>query len=250
TIPAPARMARVLRGFSMVPSTSGRAKRSTGTFAPVGCPIPWHLVPPGNPKEVAMKDGSILEVTALFEDTVMSTTTLGRPRRAGWPLVVAGALGLGAAALAVARGVDVAERNERAAAAFAGPSRAFRAERLGAGWDAVVLAGLAGGLGLVLWGLLRRERPRGAYLLGGAGSDVPVDGLAAFPLVARRGDDWVFSRPDGMTGDVVEGGVTRPLPDAVVLRRSLRVRGVLGPNTFFLPPARPPPPPAAPPLAP
>ncbi len=181
-----------------------------------------------------MKDGSILEVTALFEDTVMSTATLGRPRRAAWPLVCAGALGLLAAGLAVARGVGVAERNERAAAAFAGPSRGFRGERMGAGWDALVLGGLAGGLGLVLVGLLRRERGRDAYLLGGTGSDVPVAGLDGFPLVARRGDDWVFSRPDGMTGDVVEGGVTGPLPEAVVLRRGLRVRGSLGRNTFFI----------------
>jgi hypothetical protein len=180
-----------------------------------------------------MKDGSILEVTALFEDTLLSTTALGRRRRAAWPLVLLGALGIVAAGLAIAHGVGVAGWNERAAA-FAGSPRAFRPERIGGGWDAVVVVGLVGGLGLILVGLLRRQAPRQAYLLGGTGSDLPVAGLDRFPLVARRGDEWVFARPDGMIGEVVADGVARPLPEAVVVARGLRVRGVLGQTTFFV----------------
>jgi len=97
-----------------------------------------------------MKDGSVLEVTTVFEDTVIAVDTFSRPRRKAWPFLCAGALGLLLAGLAFARGVEVAAANERAAAAWLGPAVAFRPQRLAAGWEVLIAVGLAGGLGSIV----------------------------------------------------------------------------------------------------
>src|SRR5215470_9328671 len=102
-------MARVLRCLSMAATNARRSEKFSPE--PFGGPvvgIPGTRFLTETPRRSPMKDGSTLEVTALFEDTLLSTTTLGRTRRAAWPLVLAGALGILAAGICIVRGVVVA----------------------------------------------------------------------------------------------------------------------------------------------
>src|SRR5262249_59827153 len=100
----------------------------------------------------------------------------------------------------------------------------FGPERLSPAWDVVAMSGVAFGIAFIVWGGLRARRGRTAYVLGGTGADIPLAGLDAFPLVATHAGGFAFARPPGMTGDIVSGGATQPLPDAAPLGPGTRIR--------------------------
>src|SRR6185369_14520207 len=92
----------------------------------------------------------------------------------------------------------------------------FRPVRLNPALDAVSILGLLGGLVLVTWGLARAsDERRSPYFRIGRGPDAefPTEdapgGSLTFPLVAPRGDDFVFSHAPGMKGEMsIDGNIT------------------------------------------
>jgi len=166
-----------------------------------------------------------IEVAALLGDSVVDVKHCSDPRagkvtRATWGFVALGATALIASALSFGLSVSNAATNKVALEDWTRvqhrPAHAFRANRLGAGYDLFAFGGLALGLGALTYALsrARSERRSPYYRIGTApGVELAVEGApaAAFPLVAPSGDDFVFNFGPGIEGELIDNGTTTPL---------------------------------------
>jgi hypothetical protein len=130
-------------------------------------------------------------------------------------MFVAGALCVLASAAAFASSVHTAANNKAAFDYWTRvehrPAGAFRAEIPGLGYDWVAFGGFALGILAVARGLarMRDEKKSPYYRIGTApGVELPIEQAptADFPLVAPRGDDFVFNYGAGMEGELMLDG--------------------------------------------
>ena len=91
-------------------------------------------------------------------------------------------------------------------------------ERLGLGYDWMAFGGAIGGLLAITLGLLRlrNEKVEPYFRIGrAAGVDFPTDDvpIESFPLVAPKGDDFVFNYTQQMSGEMMLDGQSVSLSD-------------------------------------
>ncbi len=196
-----------------------------------------------------------VEVVATFGDAVVGVRHVSDPKggristrtRA---LLAGGALALASSAIAFGLSAKIASDNASALERWtdAGrPAWSFRPDAAPRGTDGVVLGGSLLGLAALTWGLSRRRRelePSTVSVGTGAGVDFAVelanDGAgAAFDLVAPTagGAGFAAQIAPGMTGELVRGGATLPLPSAgtaIPMTADTRLRLKLGATTFHV----------------
>lgn len=183
-----------------------------------------------------------VEVAALLGDTIVGVRHCvapagGRSTAVSWGLVIAGALGLAAAAGAFGLSLQRAADNQARFAAWTRdahrPAYAFRPVRLGVAVDSIAFGGVALGIAGLALGLARLAGARRtlSYRIGAApGVELAVAGApaAAFPLVARSGDGFVFNHAAGIDGELIAGGTTTPLSELAAAGRSRPSQSIAG----------------------
>src|ERR1041385_6451561 len=139
-----------------------------------------------------------------------------------WGLIAAGSLCLLVSAIAFVVSVRTAAYNQGAQDYWTHvahkPLASFRAHMLSSGFDWLAFGGFLSGLVTLTVGLARarKEKLDPSYKIGTA-PDVrlAVEGAPSpsFPMVAPKGDDFVFNYGVGMTGDMVVDGKSVPLAE-------------------------------------
>ncbi|HEY4238985.1 MAG TPA: AgmX/PglI C-terminal domain-containing protein [Kofleriaceae bacterium] len=189
-----------------------------------------------------------VEVAALLGDSVVSVKHLIDPHGGKIRSATFGVLaGAGACLLtaAIAFGVSVHDASTDAAAraewiAAKKPVRAFRPAEA-ADLSGLAFGGLLAGIAGVAYGLLRvrRERRDPTYRIGTApGVELPLEQApsAAFPLVAPRGDSFVFHLGEGMVGELVDETGSTPLASLAPIGRARASDTVPGALEIPIPP--------------
>ena len=156
-----------------------------------------------------------------------------------WAVLAAGLVCLVASAIAFGASVSAAAFNKGGLDYWVHvahkPAFAYRPELLGQSYDWLALGGLVAGLVAAVLGLgrMRDERKSPYYRIGTApGVEQPLDSAPApsFPLVAPRGDDFVFNYAPGIDGELVVDGKTTPLAELAatgLARPSLQTAGAI-----------------------
>jgi|GEM_PF-3661793 len=212
--------------------------------SPVAFGSPSPAVLPGAPPAV--------EVAARRGDTVVGVAYLvpanpARERLGTRVVAVAGAMLLLSAALAFAHGVAIARVNAHAQRAWVEggrPAADFRPARVAGAFDALGAVGLAGGIALLGWALVRRHaarRHRDQYRIG---SEPDIDfclddaPTSAFSLVDRDGDRFVVRLGTGMTATLAVGNQTTEYANGgeLALAAGSSARVTCGPVEFFIRP--------------
>jgi len=207
-----------------------------------------------------------IEVAAMLGDSVVDVKhcmdpQAGKLSRKTWGLAAAGLACVLFSAASFGIGINTAARNKTAFDTWTHvakkPAGAFRAEQLSFGFDWAAFGGLALGVGALAGALSRsrRERRSPFYNIGtGANVQQPVLGAPteSFPLVAPRGDDFVFNFGAGISGeamvaggapvklaDLAASGAARPsstIPGAFELPIPLhgRIRATVGQTSFLI----------------
>jgi hypothetical protein len=156
----------------------------------------------------------------------------GQVSRRTWTMLGIGAACLLAAAVAFAVSVHTAAVNKSALEYWTHtlhkPAYSYRPEVLSAAYDFLMFGGLSLGLSFVIAGLLRvRDEKRSPYYRIGSAPGVELALEQApspsFPLVAPRGDEFVFNYAPGIEGELVLDGRTTPLAE-------LAAKGVARPS--------------------
>ncbi len=146
-----------------------------------------------------------------------------------WTLLGVGVACLLASLIAFATSVSNAAANQRELAYWTHvlhkPAYAFRAHVLSGGLDWLAFGGLATGLGAVIVALLRmRDERRSPYFRIGTapGVELPLESAptASFPLVAPRGDEFIFNFGPGIDGELVHDGRTTKLAERAATGRA------------------------------
>jgi hypothetical protein len=205
-----------------------------------------------------------VEVAAMLGDSVVGVKHCMDPRggkvtRATWAFAATGLACLLASGIAFASSVSTASSNKSALERHlkAGkPHHAFRPVQTGVATDLVA----GGGLALGLFGLTtalvraRRERKSPFYRIGTAANvEQPLENAPSpsFPLVAPKGDDFVFNYAPGMDAEMTVNGVTtsvaeltatgRARPSALVagaievpIPMAAKIRAKTGQTTFLI----------------
>jgi hypothetical protein len=170
-------------------------------------------------------------------------------------MLAGGAAAMLVSALAFASSIGVASRNKEGLAYWTHvqkkPAHAFRAEQTSPATDVLGFGGLALGIAGLSLGLARtrRERRSPFYRIGTAPDvELATDAVAApsFPLVAPRGDDFVFNFTAGIDGEMTVDGATTPLASLgrpsptiagaleVAIPPKARIRARAGQTTFLV----------------
>ncbi|MGE5182078.1 MAG: AgmX/PglI C-terminal domain-containing protein [Acidobacteriota bacterium] len=166
-----------------------------------------------------------IEIAAMLGDSVVDVKHCLDPRGGKvstrtWTLLAVGAACLLAAVAAFAASVHVAAANSRDLAYWTHtlhkPAFAYRPQQVSPLLDWLAFGGFATGLGAVIVSMLRmRDERRSPYFRIGTapGVELPLEGApsACFPLVAPRGDDFMFNFGPGIEGELFEGGNTTTL---------------------------------------
>jgi hypothetical protein len=174
-----------------------------------------------------------IEIAAMLGDSVVDVKHCIDPRggkvtRRTQLLLIAGAVCMLASAGAFASSVHTASRNQAAFDDWTRvdkrPASAFRPVRPGLGYDWVAFGGFALGILATARGLLRmRDEKRVPYYRIGtaAGVELPVAEAPSpdFPLVAPRGDDFVFHIGTGIEGELTLDGATTSFAELVASGR-------------------------------
>ena len=159
-----------------------------------------------------------------------------------WTLLAVGVACLIASAITFAVSVHVAAVNTRELAYWTHvlhkPAFAFRAHQLAPALDWLGFGGFATGLGAMIVALLRmRDERRSPYFRIGTAPDVdlPLESApaASFPLIAPRGDEFVFNFGPGIDGEVIDQGRTTTLAELAACGRA--VPSAYIPGAFELP---------------
>jgi pSer/pThr/pTyr-binding forkhead associated (FHA) protein len=233
------------------PAPASYAAPSYGAGAPSG---PQSY---GAPPQFGLDAGSdvpgmrAIEVAAMLSDSVVAVKHLTDPRSGKvtgmtYGLYFAGIALLVMFAAALFHGYGVAAENHRQYEKWVEvdkkPALDFRPRRMAAGWDALTLFGLIGGLLTITWATARAlEEKKSPFFRIGRAKDVefPTEAspMESFPLVAPQGDDFVFSWAHGMRGEMTAGGKTTPLdqmPTTMQIPLGARIRVEAAPNTFLI----------------
>lgn len=163
-----------------------------------------------------------IEVATMLGDSVVDVKHCMDPQSGKitprtWGMLATGAVSLIVSVIAFYVSVHTAAFNKGALDYWTRvahkPAHGFRPEMLSAGYDWLAFGGFALGLLAVTVALIRirRERKSPYYRVGTApGVEQPVTGAPAedFPLVAPRGDDFVFNFGAGITGEMSVNGKT------------------------------------------
>ncbi len=174
---------------------------------------------------MSLQEQKAIEIATMLGDSVVDVKHCIDPRggkvsRKTWTLLGVGAACLVMACVAFAVSVSVAAANQRALEYWTHvlhkPLYSFRAQSISGALDWLMAGGLAVGLTAVVAGLLRvRDDKRSPYFRIGTapGVELAVDTApaASFPLVAPRGDDFVFHYAHGIDGELMLDGKTTPL---------------------------------------
>ncbi len=169
-----------------------------------------------------MTGAKAIEVATLLGDSVVDVKHCmdphtGKVTPRTWGMLAAGAVCLLVSAIAFYMSVHTAAFNKGALDYWTHvankPAHAYRPEMLSAGYDWLAFGGFALGLVTVALALvrIRREQANPYYRIGTApGVQQPLVGAPTedFPLVAPRGDDFVFSFGAGITGEMSVNGKT------------------------------------------
>src|SRR5262249_35312683 len=148
--------------------------------------------------------------------------TTGKVSSRTWGLFAAGAACVLASAVSFGASVHTAARNKDAFDYWTRvekrPAGAFRPAMPSTGYDWVAFGGFALGSLSLARGLsrMRDEKKSPYYRIGTApGVELPVDNAPAadFPLVAPRGDDFVFNYGAGMDGELILDGTATSFAD-------------------------------------
>ena len=188
-----------------------------------------------------------IEVATLLGDSVVDVKHCMNPQGGKvtprtWGMLAAGGLCLLLSAVAFIVSVKTAAYNKGAFDYWTHvahkPSGSFRATMLSSGYDWLAFGGFLLGVLTVAVGLYRArsEKQDPSYKIGTA-SDVrlAVQGAptASFPMVAPKGDDFVFNYGVGMTGELVENGKATPLAELAAAGRAQP--STSAPGAFELP---------------
>ncbi|NVB80853.1 MAG: AgmX/PglI C-terminal domain-containing protein [Kofleriaceae bacterium] len=163
-----------------------------------------------------------IEVATMLGDSVVDVKHCMDPQSGKitprtWGMLATGAVSLIVSAIAFYVSVHTAAFNKGALDYWTRvahkPAHGFRPEMLSAGYDWLAFGGFALGLVTLAMALfrIRRELKSPYYRIGTApGVEQPVTGAPAedFPLVAPRGDDFVFNFGAGITGEMSVNGKT------------------------------------------
>ncbi|MBA3538367.1 MAG: AgmX/PglI C-terminal domain-containing protein [Deltaproteobacteria bacterium] len=166
-----------------------------------------------------------VEVAAMLGESVVSVKHCMDPRGGKVTPATLGMFAVGAACLltsAVAFGMSVSTAAQNKSAldywttTLKKPAYSFRAAQVSTGVTVGAFAGAGLGLLGVTMGLarVRRERKSPYYRIGTApGVEMPLDNAPAanFPMIAPRGDDFVFNLGAGMTGEMIVDGTSTSL---------------------------------------
>lgn len=192
-----------------------------------------------------------VEVVATLGDSVVgvahvSNPTGGATTRATRAMIIGGAIGIVAGALAFFAATRIAAGNHAALAAWVGrhkPAWSFRPEFVPAWYSVVSFLGFSCGLTALIAGLSRRKRelePATVVIGSAAGVDFPVEGTAtpAHALVAPQGGQFVLNLA-GMTGEItVAPGAPAlaiaPMAAPLFVTEGLRVRAQVGRVDFHI----------------
>lgn len=228
----------------------------------------------------AKSSSTAIEVAAMLGSSVVNVKHCtdpgaGKTSKKTLAMFATGAAALLASAVSFGSAVHTATRNEQGLAYTTKvqhkPARAFRAEQVSAASDVVTAGGALVGIGALAAGLARarRERKDPSYRIGTApGVELPLDTAPAadYPLVAAKGDEFVFTYSPAIGGDMTTAdGRTVPLaqlaqsagvPSATVpgatelpIPANARIRATSGQATFIVAAVPRPVMPAAPLLA-
>lgn len=211
--------------------------------------------PPGAPMAYGVGPADIpgkrsIEVAAMLSDSIVAVAHLHNPKSGKvtgftYGLYAAGAALLLMALVALAHGRSVAGVNRHALhewEAAKKPIVDFRPRRMNAGWDLMTIFGIVGGIFTLGFAHARRSEERASpYFRIGRDKNVefPTEHAVggSFALVAPRGNDFVFSWAQGMTGEMTLGSDVKPLdqmPQTGPIPENARIRVVLGSNTFLI----------------
>jgi hypothetical protein len=188
-----------------------------------------------------------IEVATMLGDSVVDVKHCMDPQSGKvtprtWGLAAAGLscvlLSAAAFAASVSTAADNAAALEHWTQVAKKPARAFRPHTLGLGYDWLAVGGFVLGVGALAGALgrMRRERQSPYYRIGTApGVEQPLEGAPSesFPLVAPRGDDFVFNFGAGVHGELLVDGRTQQLAELAANGRAQPSATV--PGAFELP---------------
>jgi hypothetical protein len=175
-----------------------------------------------------------VEVAALLGDSVVGVKHCVDPRGGKitphtWALAAAGLTSIVVSGVAFALSVSTAAFNKAGLDYWTHvankPAHAYRPRMLDAAYDWVAFGGLALGLIALAVALvrMRRETQSPFFRVGTApGVELPLDTApsADFPLVAPKGDDFIFNYGPGIDGELVVEGQTLPLAELAASGRA------------------------------
>jgi pSer/pThr/pTyr-binding forkhead associated (FHA) protein len=174
-----------------------------------------------------------VEVAAMLGDSVVGVKHCMDPRsgkvtRATWGFAAGGLACLLASGIAFGTSINTAANNKAALEQhikMGKPAHAFRAELVGRGVDIIAFGGLLAGIVNLTIALarVRRERKSPYYRIGTAADvEMPLEQSPApsFPLVAPKGDDFVFNYGAGIDGELVVDGKATTFAELVAQGRA------------------------------
>lgn len=168
-----------------------------------------------------------IEVATLLGDSVVDVKHCMNPQSGKitprtWAMLAAGGVCLLMSAIAFVVSVKTAAYNQAGLDYWTRvahkPAHAYRPMLLSSGYDWLAFGGFAIGIVTMVGALFRvRREKQNPYYRVGTAPDVnqAVEGAPApsFPLVAPKGDDFVFNFGMGMSGDMIVDGRTVPLAE-------------------------------------
>jgi hypothetical protein len=172
-------------------------------------------------------NANAVEVAAMLGDSVVAVKHCTDPRggkisHRTWTMTALSAASLVAAIIAFAVSVHTAAANKAGLEYWTHvlhkPAFSFRPETLSGALDVLMFGGLSLGISLAIASLLRvRDENKSPYYRIGSAPGVELALEQAptpnFPLVAPRGDDFVFNYAPGIDGELVLDGRTTPLAE-------------------------------------
>jgi hypothetical protein len=208
--------------------------------APPPPPAPKPMLPPAED----VVGARAIEVAAMLGDSVVDVKHCIDPKsgtvtRRTKALFAAGVACVLASGAAFASSVHTAANNKAAFDYWTRvehrPAGAFRAEMPGQGYDWVAFGGFAFGILALARGLarMRDEKKSPYYRIGTApGVELPIEQAPApdFPLVAPRGEDFVFNYGAGMDGELMLDGKSTSFAELIAsgqARPSMTTAGAL-----------------------
>lgn len=183
---------------------------ATPTFAPS---LPLVAATPSAQAAVfaATSGAEAVEVAAMFGDSVVDVKHCANPRSGKVTTATWGFIGGGIAALLLSAGafasaVSTASTNDAGMKAHVNagkPAYSYRPAATSGGTSVLAFGGLALALAGISYGVARarREKTNPSYRIG----------LENFPLVAPKGDDFVFNFGAGIEGEMTVNGTSTPL---------------------------------------